>query len=404
METVKDKTKRDNPGIISEGIPSTTNKFVIICVLVVAFIALSAYFHLDRKEGIGYAHFAYIPIIFAGFWWGRKAIFVALILGMDVMVFSALSHSGSPLWADLIRVLAFLTVAFVIGELSTELIRTHKALRQRENRLKKTNSSLRKFAKLRKSFLHIAIHDMKSPVSATKMLLHSLETLLKGDVDDGQEHLIERMHFRLDEAASFLHDFQLFAQLEDPSQIRKQATAIDLNSMIRDVADSNSDIASEKGHRLKTELEEGLPPAGGVERLLKEVITNLLTNAIKYTPDGGEIILRSRSKGDCIVSVEVEDNGIGISAENQKKLFREFVRIKDNDVDGQKVAGIGLGLSIVKRIVNLHGGRVYVISEPGEGSIFGIDLNVCPADGGPVIRPARKISSEQAPVEGYVPK
>lgn len=401
---MKDKAQRDNPGIISEGIPSTTNKFVIICVLVVAFIALSAYFHLDRKEGIGYAHFAYIPIIFAGFWWGRKSMFVALILGIDVMVFSAISNSGSPLWADTIRVLAFLTVAFVIGELSTELIRTHKALRERENRLRKTNSSLRRFAKLRKSFLHIAIHDMKSPISATKMLLHSLQTLLEGSLDDRQEHLIERMHFRLDEAASFLRDFQLFAQLEDPSQIRKQAIELDLNQMIRDVANTNSDLASEKGHKLKTELEEDLPPAGGVERLLREVIANLLTNAIKYTPDGGEIILRSKTKGNCIVSVEVEDDGIGISKENQKKLFREFVRIKDNDVDGQKVAGIGLGLSIVKRIIDLHGGRVYVISEPEEGSIFGFDLNVCPSDGGPLLKPARKISFEQEPVEGYVPK
>lgn len=396
--------KRNNPGIIQESIPSPGNRFVIICVLVVAFIILCAYFQLDRNEAIGYSHFAYIPIIFAGFWWGRKAMAVALVLGLVVLLFSTFSESGGPLWADIVRALSFLIVAFVIGELSTELIRTHRALQEREDRLRKTNASLRKFAQLRRAFLHIAIHDMKSPVSATIMLLHSLETLLGEDLTPQQEHLVERMHARLEEATSFLRDFQLFAQLEDPSQIRKQATDLDLNRMIEDSVSSNIDLAQEKGQLLDTDLDPRLPHAGGVKRLITEVINNLITNAIKYTPEGGHITVRSMPKGSSIVTVEVEDNGIGISEENQKKLFREFVRIKDNDVDGQKVSGIGLGLSIVKRIIDMHGGRVYVISAPGRGSIFGFDLRILPTDGGPLIRPGRKVPVEQEPQEGFIPE
>lgn len=398
------KNRSLNPGMISESIPSPTNKFVIIFVLVLAFILLSMYFHLDRHEGIGYSHFAYIPIIFAGFWWGRKAIYVAIILGMDVLGFSIFSNSASPLWADCIRVLSFLIVAFVIGELSNELLKTHRALREREDRVRKTNSSLREFAKLRKAFLHIAIHDMKSPVSATTMLLHSLQTLLDSSLTDKQEHLINRMHSRLDEATSFLCDFQLFAQLEDSSQIRKQATEINLNDLISDVVNVNQDIAHNKNQKLTCDLEDNLSTAGGVERLIREVISNLVTNAIKYTPENGNIIVRSRTMGDCMVSVEVEDDGIGISEKDQKKLFKEFVRIKDNDVAGQKVGGIGLGLSIVKRIINMHGGKAYVISEPGKGSTFGILLHSCPGDNGPLIRPALRVSEESVPVEGYIPE
>lgn len=394
--------RKENPGFIQESIPSPGNRFVIICVLMLAFVLLSAYFHLDRRESIGYAHFAYIPIIFAGFWWGRKAVLVALVLGVDVVLFSVLVPGAGPVWAQLMRVLSFLIVAFVIGELSTELIRTHRALQEREERLRKTNASLRKFAKLRRAFLHIAIHDMKSPVSATKMLLHSLQMLLDGSLDDKQEHIIERMHSRLDEAASFLRDFQLFAQLEDPSEIRKQATAIDLNRLIEECVKSNTDLAQEKEQLLDTDLDPRLPRTGGVQRLITEVINNLITNAIKYTPEGGHITVRSMPKGSSIVSVEVEDNGIGVSPENQKKLFREFVRIKDNDVDGRKVGGIGLGLSIVKRIIEMHGGRVYVISAPGRGSIFGFDLKILPDDGGPIIRPGR-VAAEQEPQEGFIP-
>lgn len=390
-------------GIIQESVPSRTNRFVIICVLMLVFIAVSAYFHLDRRESIGYSHFAYIPIIFAGFWWGRKAIFVALILGLNVLALSVISNSGSPLWADLIRILFFLIVAFVIGELSIELTKTHRALKDRSERLKKTNNSLREFAKLRKAFLHIAIHDMKSPVSATTTLLHSLQTLLGNSLTEKQRHLVYRMHSRLDEAASFLRDFQLFAQLEDPSQIRKQAKEINLNELISDVVRIYQDLAHDRNHKLTSDLEDDLPSVGGVERLIREVIKNLITNAMKYTPDNGIIVVRSRTIDGSMISLEVEDNGIGISEENQKKLFREFVRIKNNDVAGQKVGGIGLGLSIVKRIIDMHGGRVYVISEPGKGSTFGFDIPVCPTNGGPLIRPALRISKDKVHVKGYVP-
>jgi len=397
-------TKLTNPGIVQDSIPSAGNRFVIIFVLVLIFIALSAYFHIDRKESAGYAHFAYIPIIFAGFWWGRKAIYVALILGMDVLGFSILANSGTPIWIMLVRVFSFFIVAFVIGELSSELLKTHRALREREDRVRKTNSSLREFAKLRKAFLHIAIHDMKSPVSATTMLLHSLQTLLGNSLTDKQEHLIDRMHARLDEAASFLHDFQLFAQLEDPSQIRKQATEIDLNELLLDVIRANQDVAHDKNQKLSGDLDGKLPHIGGVERLIREVITNLVTNALKYTPEGGEITVRSRTIDNNVVSVEIEDNGIGISDEDQRKLFREFVRIKDNKVAGQKVSGIGLGLSIVKRIIDMHGGRVYVISEPGKGSIFGFDVHTCATDEGPLIRPAFRISKDVLPSKGFTPE
>jgi signal transduction histidine kinase len=398
-----EEERSHNPGLIQESMPSSGNRIVIISMLVLAFILVSAYFHLERGETIGYAHFAYIPIIFAGFWWGRRAILVALILGIDVIAFSLVSGSGGPAWAEVVRALSFLIVAFVIGELSTELLKTHRALREREERLRKTNASLRKFAKLRRAFLHIAIHDMKSPVSATIMLLHSLETLMGDEVTEKQKHLMDRMHSRLDEATSFLRDFQLFAQLEDPSQIRKQAVELDLNSLIDLEIEATRDLADQKYHVLDTDLDDGIPTVGGVERLIREVIHNLITNAIKYTPEGGHITVRSMTKGQSVISVEVEDNGIGISEENQKKLFREFVRIKDNAVNGQKVSGIGLGLSIVKRIIDMHGGRVYVISRPGSGSIFGFDLRAVPVDDGPLLRPARTVPAQQEPAEGFIP-
>lgn len=372
------KNDNSNSESIRDILPSPRNRFVITGALVIAFIVLSIYFNLVLHETIGYTHFAYVPIIFAGFWWGRKAVYVAAILSIDVLVLRIISPSGGPIWVEIIRIGAFFVIAMVIGELNSDIIKTHKALREREERLKKTNSSLREFSKLRRAFLHIAIHDMKSPVSATTLLLHSLETLLGSSVTPKEKHLMNRMHSRLDEAASFLRDFQFFAALEDTSQVRKHAKKVDLNEVIQQVVESNQDLALDRNHKLTIDLQKDLPPVGGIGRLLSEVVANLITNAIKYTPDGGVIVVRSFSKGDCIISIEVEDNGIGISKENQKKLFKEFVRIKDNDVSGKKIPGIGLGLSIVKRIVEMHGGKVFLKSEPEKGSVFGFDLSVCP--------------------------
>ena len=376
---------KSNPRIIQEKIPSSRNRFVIIGTLVAGFIILSAYFNLELHKNIGYSHMAYVPIIFASFWWGRKSIYVAAFLGLDVLVFRFFSDFTSPLWADLVRVGAFLAVATVVGELSSELMKTYRALREREDRIRKTNASLREFSKLRRAFLHIAIHDMKSPVSATTMLLHSLETLIGPSITTKQKHLMNRMHSRLDEADSFLRDFQFFAALEDTSQVRKHAKKINLNKTIQQVVKSNQDLAVDKKHILSTDLQKDLPFVGGIDRLLTEVVANLVTNAIKYTPDSGKIVVRSFLRDGNTVRVEVEDNGIGISRENQKKLFKEFVRIKDIDVSGKKVPGIGLGLSIVKRIVEMHRGKVFLKSEPESGSTFGFDLPVCRDDESPSI-------------------
>jgi len=363
----------------------------IVILLILVYLAISSYFHFVKHESIAYSHLAYIPILLTGLWWGRRAILVAGLLGCEMLAFNIFT-SGGVLWAACVRAFFFLLAAAVVGELSRRVMLTQKALREREARLRRTNESVRKLSKLRKDFLHIAVHDMRSPVSASKMLLHSLQTLLGDRLNPKEAHLMERMHSRLDEASSFLRDFQFFAALEDTAQLRKKAHRIDLNSIIRKVVEEKTDRAGDMGHTLMARVTENLPPVAGIDRLLSEVLTNLVTNAIKYTPDGGRIEIRSEMlDNDSIIRVEVEDNGIGISKKNQDKLFSEFVRIKDNDVSGKKVPGIGLGLSIVRRIVEMHGGRIFLRSEPETGSVFGFDIPACAGGDAPVTLPVKKL-------------
>lgn len=376
-------------------------RLAITVALIVLFVAVGAVFRLVLHLSIAYSHLAYIPIMLTGLWWGRRAVLVAALLGCELIAFDVLLPGHDPIWATFVRVFFFLLTGLLVGELSRRVMLAQKALCESENRLRRTNASLRTLSKLRRDFLHIAVHDMKSPVSAAKMLLHSLQTLLAEKLDPREEHLIGRMHNRLDEASSFLRDFQFFAALEDPSQVRKNARRTDLNEILARVAGEQRSAAEENRHELTLESAEGLPCVAGIDRLLSEVVTNLTTNAVKYTPEGGRIVLRSAVTPEGHVRIEVEDNGIGISSENQRILFREFVRVKDNDVSGRKVPGIGLGLSIVRRIVEMHGGRIFVRSEPEKGSVFGFDLPACEcgADDDAVL-PIRRLP---APKEGSGP-
>ena len=123
----------------------------------------------------------------------------------------------------------------------------------------------------------------------------------------------------------------------------------------------------------------GSAPAvvSGARAELDTVLANLLSNAVKYTPAGGRVEVDLTTPDDGWVRVSVRDDGIGISAMDQQRLFKEFFRSSDPDVLREQ--GTGLGLAIVERIVRRHGGRIAVTSEPGQGSRFDVDL---PTGGG----------------------
>ena len=136
-------------------------------------------------------------------------------------------------------------------------------------------------------------------------------------------------------------------------------------------------MAEAHDHELSFQARGPIPPVLGFERLLREALVNYITNAIKYTPNGGRISVHILSRAST-VRVEVADSGIGIAPQDQERLFRDFVRIPSRDAQAPRVKGSGLGLSIVKRIVVAHGGRAGVESDTGQGSTFFLELPALP--------------------------
>lgn len=251
-------------------------------------------------------------------------------------------------------------------------------LRAGERRLRKTNVELERLSAMRRDFLHVALHDLKSPVSAVTTHLYNIEARLKDMKLDQEVGWVERCQIRLQELLEFVHDLEVLGVLET-EDIREQAKQVDVAELLTRLVDENQDLAGMHNHALTLELAEDLPPVHAIDRLLHEAALNFITNAIKYTPDGGAIVVRALRHGDRTLRIEVQDNGIGIAPEAQQRLFQEFVRIKhDEEKLGRQPSSSGLGLSIVRRIITAMGGSVGVTSEADRGSTFRIDL---PVDG-----------------------
>jgi signal transduction histidine kinase len=158
---------------------------------------------------------------------------------------------------------------------------------------------------------------------------------------------------------------------------------VDVNELLKKLGDQAQSLASK--HHIVYHLDETLPTIQGDQDQLIQVVSNLLSNAAKYSPAGGEILLSSQREQQG-VRISIQDQGIGIAEENQKDIFVPYSRI-----DSEKtrfIQGTGLGLSLVHEIINLHGGTTWVESTPGYGSTFHFFL--------PLIKAVSGASSEDA--------
>ena len=268
------------------------------------------------------------------------------------------------------------------------LTRLTRRLREGEREMRQAQIELERFSDMQRNFLRIAMHDAKSPVSGAISLLYNMQAELLGPLTDPQRQTTDRILERLQSVLSLFRDFEVLSALDSVSP-EMQGTPVDMGRMVSEIIKAHSDQAGVHGHTLTADIADDLPPVQGIETLLRESVVNLVTNAIKYTPDGGRIAIRAQSvngerdgatrgqNGEAPprrVRIEVEDNGIGISPEDQEKLFKEFVRIRRQDRPLRDQGGSGLGLSNVRRIIELHNGQFGVRSAQNQGSLFFLEL------------------------------
>ncbi len=260
-----------------------------------------------------------------------------------------------------VQAILFASTAFLLSYLM-------RLLQTREAQLMRSNRELDRLSRQRRDFLRIAMHNLRSPIGAASMTLTNLAKGYGGDLNEQQRHWLERALHRLAELGAFLNDLQHLAAVESAS-LEGQATTIPVSELLEELVLQNQDLAEQKGHTLTLDVEPNVLPVAGVRRLVREAIANYITNAIKYSPEPASIRVRACNLKSA-VRIEVHDQGIGIPEKEQPRLFTEFARVHLTNPAVADVAGSGLGLFLVKQIVEAHNGNYGFESVPGEGSTF----------------------------------
>jgi len=214
-------------------------------------------------------------------------------------------------------------------------------------------------------FISVLGHELKAPIGAIEGYLHLMRDGTLGDTVAEYREAIDRCLARADGMRKLIRDLLDLTRIES-GQRERHIAEVDVAQLVREAVDTVSPQARENDVRIDVRAPDALAMHADAEELVI-VLNNLLTNAVKYNRQGGSVTVRAaRSGGRCVI--EVADTGVGLTPEEAARLFGEFVRIKRPDTRG--VAGSGLGLSIVKKVVALYDGDVSVESALGVGSTF----------------------------------
>ncbi len=230
-------------------------------------------------------------------------------------------------------------------------------------------TEIRRLERVRAEFVANVSHELKTPVTSIKGFA---ETLLEGALYNHRaaEEFVSIINEEAERLSRLIQDLLELSRIES-REVKPQPENLDLTVEIKEIVDRLQPRFRKKGLELST----GLPPEAVYVRAdrdhLEQILSNLLDNALKYTPEGGRVTV-GLLPGEIEVIVVVEDTGIGIPAEDLPRIFERFYRV--DKARSRKLGGTGLGLAIVKHLVNANGGRVWVESEPGRGSRFYFSL------------------------------
>lgn len=233
--------------------------------------------------------------------------------------------------------------------------------------------AIEKMVKERSWFMMRVAHNLRAPLSATLSILEVLHGGYLGDMNERQISYLRRVEYPIRNMLSMINELMvLYAQKSDKR--RAPLKSVNLNILISRVHKTFQEEAAKKKLNFEIDITDVLPEINGDGEMLEQMLENLVSNSIKYTTPGGKVRLCCFcDKGNC-VKIEISDSGIGIPKADMPRLFSEFFRA-ENAKEIERI-GTGLGLPIVKEIVNQHGGKITVESEEGRGTSFIVSLPV----------------------------
>ncbi|MGA7626180.1 MAG: response regulator [Candidatus Acidiferrales bacterium] len=257
-------------------------------------------------------------------------------------------------------------VAVVVAEDITELNRAKEILVESKEQAERTT-------RFKDQFLSTMSHELRTPLNAILGFSELLRDDRYGTLNERQDRYVEHIH------TGGRHLLKLINEILDLSKIEAGRLELAIETTptgnaLGEVVSAMRPLADQKSQTLSQQIEPGLSVRADPARL-RQVLMNLVGNAIKFTPRGGHVELSARRVRDEVL-IEVRDTGRGIPKVEQKRIFEAFYRLRKS---GETTEGTGLGLAIAQRIVDLHGGQLGLESEPGQGSCFYFSLPVAPA-------------------------
>ena len=240
-------------------------------------------------------------------------------------------------------------------------------------RLAQTNKDLWRKNEEIQNFYHTLAHELKTPLTAAREFISITMDGLAGPLNEKQLEYLGVAKASCNQLRMCIND------LFDATRLETGKLALDLKlgsmaKVAQGVMQAMGREAIKKSIAVDLELEDGLPEVPLDEHRMTQIVTNLLNNAIKYTPAGGRIVIKVEQAGGCPegVQVSVADRGCGIPKEKQERIFERLYQVKAGDATTEQ--GVGLGLYLCRELVHLHGGSIWVESEPGKGSTFSFVL------------------------------
>jgi two-component system phosphate regulon sensor histidine kinase PhoR len=238
-------------------------------------------------------------------------------------------------------------------------------------------SELRRLQRIRTEFIDNLSHELRTPLTTVSLLAETLSR----EADGPDVVLPPKMRDRIGKIeVETGHLVQMVNELLDLSRIESGGTlalvdGLDVGRLAAQSAERLRLFADRQGVTLRVEAPDGLPTIRGDAARLGQVVVNLVHNAVKFSPDGGEIVVQVRPEGSDIVT-SVRDHGVGIPRDAQDRVFERFYKVDRARLRAEAGGGTGLGLAIARHVVEQHGGRIWVESAEGAGSTFSFALPI----------------------------
>ncbi len=244
--------------------------------------------------------------------------------------------------------------------------KTNQAIHVLYKDLEKKNEELKKFDQLKSDFVSTVSHELRTPLSISTEGINLVLDGIVGAVNDEQKDLLQTAKDNLSRLNSIINDLLDISKIE-AGKITLRRGLVDMRALLEKFADTYQTVLATKKQSIERKLPDGSFLVYADRDKIIQVITNLFNNAHKFTPEQGKMELELRME-ETHVLCRIKDTGVGISAEDMPKLFGKFEQF--GRTHGPGIKGTGLGLTISKALIELHGGKIWAESKPNEGTAF----------------------------------